>query len=154
MLESAKLKDKELQLERDMMKEDKGKTENSPWLGRTDWKEMFLGRDMKRLVGFTNKDIASEPELQSVKDSVHRVIEKGLESVRDLDTRGWNEVRFWLRSHQREKPHGKPFRKHYVKTKDYSNVWMQLILFCWRTFELKDSGAEFLSEQRVCLIQL
>ena len=101
MLESAKFKDKELCLERDIVKEDKGKTENSPWLGRTDWKEMFLGRDMKRLVGFTNKDVALEPELQVVKDSVHRVIEKGLESVGDLDTRGWNEIRFWLRNHQR-----------------------------------------------------
>ena len=43
MLESAKLKDKELLLERDIVKEDKGKTENSPWLGRMDWKSMFLG---------------------------------------------------------------------------------------------------------------
>src|SRR5947207_4164105 len=83
---------------------------------------MFLGRDMKRLVGFINKDVALEPELQLVKDSVHRVIEKSLEGVRDLDTRGWNEIRFWLRSHQRDKPDGKPFRKYYVKTKDYANV--------------------------------
>ena len=43
MLESAKLKDKELNLERDIVKEDKGKTENSPWLGRMDWKSIFLG---------------------------------------------------------------------------------------------------------------
>ena len=49
---------------------------------------------MKRLVGFINKDIALEPELQLVKDSVHRVIEKGLEDVKDLDARGWNEIRF------------------------------------------------------------
>ena len=154
MLESAKLKDEELRLEKDVVKEDKGKTENSSWLGKTDWKEMFLGRDMKRLVGFINKDIALESELQLVKDSVHRVIEKGLDGVRDLDTRGWNEIRFWLRSHQRDKPYEKPFRKYYVKTKDYANVWMQLILFCWRTFELADSDAEFLPKQRQCLIDL
>src|SRR5205814_4899023 len=154
MLESAKLKDKELRLEKDIVREDKGKTENSPWLGRTDWKEMFLGRDMKRLVGFTNKDVALEPQLQLVKNSVHRVIENCLKGIGDLDTRGWNEIRFWLRSHQKEKPHGKPFRKHYVKVKDYANVWMQLILFCWRIFELKDSGAVFLPKQRKCLIKL
>jgi len=147
MLESAKLKDKELCLERDTVKEDKGKTENSPWLERMDWKEMFLGRDMKCLVEFMNKDVALEPELQSVKDSIHRVIEKGLEGVKDLDTRGWNEIRFWLRSHEKDKPHGKPFRKHYVKVKDYVDVWMQLILFCWRMFELEDSGTEFLPKQ-------
>ncbi len=55
MLESAKLKDKELRSERDIVKEDKGKTENSPWLGRMDWKRMFLGRDMKRLVMFVER---------------------------------------------------------------------------------------------------
>jgi hypothetical protein len=94
MLESAKLKDKEVCLEKDIVKEDKGKTESSPWLGRMDWKSMFLGRDMKRLVGFTNKEVALEPELELVKNSVHRVIENDLKGVRDLDTRGWNEIRF------------------------------------------------------------
>ena len=53
-----------------------------------------------------------ESELELVKNSVHRVIEKGLEGVRDLDTRRLNEIRFWLRSHQKDKPHGKPFRKY------------------------------------------
>ena len=94
MLESAKLKDKELCSERDIVKEDKEKTENSPWLERTDWKEMFLEQDMKRLIGFINKDVALEPELELVKNSVHRVIENDLKGVRDLDTRGWNEIRF------------------------------------------------------------
>jgi len=153
MLESAKLKDKELCSERNIVKKDKEKTENSPWLGRTDWKEMFLKRDMKRLVRFTDKDVTLEPELQLVKDSVHRVIEKGLEGVRDLDTRRWNELRFWLRSHQKDKSHGKSFRKYYIKMKDYADVWMQLILFCWRTFELKNCDAEFLPKQRKCLIK-
>ncbi len=109
---------------------------------------------MKRLVGFINKEVALEPELQLVKDSVHWVIEKGLEGVKDLDARGWNEIRFWLQSHQKDKPDGKPFRKYYVKMKDYADVWMQLILFCWRTFELEDSGAEFLPKQRKCLIKV
>ena len=49
---------------------------------------------MKHLIEFINKDIALESELQLVKDSVHRVIEKDLEDVKDLDTRGWNEIRF------------------------------------------------------------
>ena len=49
---------------------------------------------MKCLVGFINKDIALESELQLIKDSVHRVIEKDLEGVKDLNTRGWNEIRF------------------------------------------------------------
>ena len=119
MLESAKLKDKEAQLERDIIREESGKTENSPWLDRTDWKRMFpVGCDMKRLIGFANKDVALEPELERVKTSVHRMIENCLESVKDLDDRGWNELRFWLRSHQKDKPDEKPFRKYYVKIKE------------------------------------
>jgi hypothetical protein len=55
---------------------------------------MFLGQDMKRLVGFVNKDIDLEPELQLIKNSVHRMIEKGLKDVKDLNARGWNEIRF------------------------------------------------------------
>jgi len=154
MLESAKLKDKELRSERDIVKEDKGKTENSPWLGRTNWKNMFLGRDMRRLVGFANKDVSLEPQLELVKKSVHRVIENCLKGVQDLDVRGWDEIRFWLRSHKKDGPHGKPFRKYYERLKSYADVWMQLVLFCWRTFELKDSGAGFLPGQRECLIKL
>ena len=67
MLESAKLKDKESRLEKDIVKEDKGKTENSPWLGRMDWKSMFLGWAMKRLIDFIDKDVALELELELVR---------------------------------------------------------------------------------------
>jgi len=154
MLESAKLKGKEARLDKDVVKDDKGKTETSPWLGRMDWKQTLLDRDMKRLVGLADKKTASEPALELVKKSVHRVIENGLEGVRDLDSRGWNEIRFWLRSHQKDKPHGKPFRKHYQRVKSYADVWMQLILFCCRAYETEDSGAEFLLEQRECLTEL
>jgi hypothetical protein len=49
---------------------------------------------MKRLIGFANKDVALEPGLERVKARVHRVIENCLESVKDLDDRGWNEVQY------------------------------------------------------------
>ena len=49
---------------------------------------------MKHLVGFINKDIDLKPELQLVKDSVYWVIEKDLKNVKDLNARGWNEIRF------------------------------------------------------------
>jgi hypothetical protein len=84
---------------------------------------------MKHLVGFIDKDITLKPELQLIKDSVHQVIEKGLEDVKDLDIRGWNEIRFWLRNHENDKSHEKSFRKYYIKIKNYADVWMQLILF-------------------------
>src|SRR5947199_7175148 len=82
------------------------------------------------------------------------MIERCLDGVRDLDIRGWNEIRFWLRSHEKGKPNAKPFHKYYAKSMAYSDIWVQLILFCWRTFEQGDMGAEFLQGQRNCLIRL
>ena len=38
--------------------------------------------------------VALDPELKLVENSVHQIIEKGLKDVRDLDTWGWNEIRF------------------------------------------------------------
>ena len=85
---------------------------------------------MKCLIEFIDKDVSLESALQLVKNGVHRVIKKGLEDVKDLNVRGWNEIRFWLRSHEKDKSHGKSFRKYYVRIKDYADVWTQLILFC------------------------
>ena len=82
------------------------------------------------------------------------MIENCLKKIGDLDIWGWNEIRFWLKSHQKKKSHEKSFRKYYIKMKNYANVWIQLILFCWRIFELKNNRAMFLSKQRKCLIKL
>ena len=40
------------QMERDIVMNDQGATENSPWLTMTGWKEMFAGKNMAVLVGF------------------------------------------------------------------------------------------------------
>lgn len=77
ILEWAKFKDKELWLERSTMEEDEGKTKNSPWLERTEWKMMFVGQDMKDPINFTNKDIALELEyiiIMKINDKSYLVI--------------------------------------------------------------------------------
>src|SRR4030095_14276150 len=99
-------------------------------------------------------DVGTESELEIVKTSVSRMIKNCLESVQDLDIRGWNEIRFWLRSHERYSPSTRPFRKYYVQLEKYSKIWTQLILFCWRTFERDDTGVEFLKEQKRSLALL
>jgi uncharacterized radical SAM superfamily protein len=147
MLESAKVKDRELDLERDSVKEDKGRTENSPWLARTAWKEMFEGKDMKTLVSYVSKEMRGDDMMESVRKSVHGVIDMCMESVRDLDRRGWNEIRFWLRSTEKGRSHSKPFWKYYDDLKSYADIWSQLILFCLHIFEMKESEVEFLLKQ-------
>ena len=147
MLKRAKVKDAELCMERDVVKEDKGRTENSPWLARTGWKEMFEGKNMKTLMDHASKETRGDDMMESVRKSVHRVIDTCMESVRNLDIRGWSEIRFWLRSTEKEKAHSKPFRKYYANLKSYADIWSQLILFCLRIFEMKECEQEFLPKQ-------
>src|SRR5436190_4540501 len=147
MLSTARLQDNQTRLDIDIIQKDSGKTENSPWLTRTDWKRMFMGRDMKSLVDQTSKEIRGDNAAKSVSQGTYRVIEKCIESIRDLDRRGWNEIRFWLRSTEKGKCHSKPFHKELKDLKTYVNVWVELILFCLRTFESEESGAEFLPKQ-------
>ena len=113
-----------------------------------------MDRNMSILFGFLSIKVAAEPELALVNPNPYRVIERCLNGVRDLDIRGWNEIRFWLWSHEKDKPCMKPFHKYYAKLTTYSDIWVQLILFCWRTFEWDDTGTEYLPKQRDCLIQL
>jgi hypothetical protein len=54
---------------------------------------------MGNLMGYVNIDDELEPGLIVVKKSVERVIDHCMGSVEDLDGRGWNEIRFSLRSH-------------------------------------------------------
>lgn len=152
LLEKANVKDQ--QSKHDIVTNEKGKTESSPWLTRTDWKRIFIGQNMKGLYELMSMKVDAEPELALVKSSISRVIQCCLNGVNDLDIWEWNEIRFWLRSHEKDKPSAKPFRKFYVKLNTYVDIWTQLILFCWRSFENDDTGAEYLPEQRECLIQL
>jgi hypothetical protein len=147
LLSTARIQDNQTQLNIDIIQNDSGKTENSPWLTRTNWKRMFKGRNMKSLVNQANKDTEEDNTMKSVSQSIHRVIEKCIESIRDLDRRGWNEIRFWLRSTEKGKSHSKPFHKELTDLKKYVDIWVELILFCLRTFESVESGAEFLPNQ-------
>jgi len=138
----------------DVVEKNEGKGENSPWLVRTNWKRTFVGKDMKSLTSYLNINDGLEPELIEVKKSVERLIDSCIASVEDLDSRGWNEIRFWLRSHQEGRPHEKPLRKPATELNKYKKVWTRLIIFCWRTFELEEVGGEFLDCQRDGIRQL
>jgi hypothetical protein len=74
------------------------------------------------LTSYVNIDDGLEPELIEVKKSVARVIDSCMASVEDLDGRGWNEIRFWLRSHQEGQPHEKPLRKPVTELNKYKKV--------------------------------
>jgi hypothetical protein len=91
----------------DVVEKDKGRGENSPWLVRTGWKRMFVGKDMKNLTSYVNIEDGLEPELIEVRKSVERMIDSCMASVEDLDMQGWNKIRFWLMSYAEGQPHEK-----------------------------------------------
>jgi len=137
-----------------IVKQNEGRGENSPWLSRTGWKSMFMGRDMAKLIEYTNGDDVTDTELFEVKKSVERMIDSCMYRVEDLDTRGWTELRFWLRSYSPSAPHEKPFRKPVTELKKYKDIWARLILFCCRVSEMDEVGAEFLDCQRGIISKL
>jgi hypothetical protein len=127
--------------------EDEGHTEESPWLTRTGWKRSFAGKNMDEIVTYVDAYDGREPELSEIRKGVERMIDHCISSVRDLDQRGWNEIRFWLRSHERGVPHVKPFRNSVTELAKYKNIWTKLIFFCWRTVDNETVEAEFLPSQ-------
>jgi len=170
MLDAAAIQDEAddaAQMERDIVMNDQGAAENSPWLTMTGWKEMFAGKNMAVLVGFINKDVRRSDDyaLKRLHASVHRLINYCMQGVRDLDWREWKAIRYWMRSHKGQQPSSKPFRRNYKELSSYADVWLQLILLCWRVVDSSESlelesgeagvrGPEFLPEQKTQLMAL
>jgi hypothetical protein len=128
---------------------------HSPWLRRTDWLNQFQGKDMISLVGLTTTEgTISNDEFVIIKESVLRVIMKCLDGARDCDRRGWQQIRFWLHSHDKSRAHEKPFRKDYQSETiaRYVGWWSRLIWFCRSASENTfDTGLRLLQSQRQSL---
>jgi hypothetical protein len=87
-LEAARLHDRDELIGRHLVTgEDNGRMENSPWMTRTDWKNMFAGRNMSELIRYVDKKVQDYQYEVIVKASVERMIKRCLDGVRDLDTR-------------------------------------------------------------------
>src|SRR5579871_963312 len=85
--------------------------------------------------------------------SVKRVIERCMNGVNDIEERGWSKIRFWLQSIEAERPDGRPFRMYYANLATYINVWIELVLFCWRSHD-DPIGVELDESQTLILGQL
>src|SRR5579859_8078983 len=154
MLDEAKLKDNEPPQNLHVVCKDEGKAEMSPWLTRTGWKDTFQGRDMSELVSFTKKDKGEDHVIVFIDQSVPRMIDRCMKGVKDLRSRAWDEIHFWLMSLDKEKPSPRPFRLNYQDLTSYTDAWKRLLFFGWRTFDLRESGAQFTTNQRGHLYDL
>jgi hypothetical protein len=153
-LDEAKIKDNQLPQNLHVVCKDEGKAELSPWLMRTGWKDTFQGKDMSELVLFTKKDKGQDHVIAFIEQSVPRMINYCMKGVKDLRSRGWDEIRFWLMSLDKEKASPTPFRLDYQDLTSYTEVWKRLLFFCWRTFDVEESGAQFTTDQRGHLYDL
>jgi hypothetical protein len=143
----ARKREQAMKASQDVIHENEGKGELSPWLRRTDWKTIFKDRDMKTLTKFIDGEAIATLEFKKVSRSVERVVNYCLDGVKDLDERGWNEIRFWLNSVEKGVSHKKPFRKHFEGLATYALAWSRLVFFCLQTFRNNQTGAEYLDWQ-------
>jgi hypothetical protein len=123
MLDEAKLKDNEPLQNLHVVCKDEGKAEMSLWLTRTGWKDTFQGKDMSELVSFTKTDKGEDHVIAFIDQSVPRIIDCCMKGVKDLRSRGWDEIRFWLMSLDKEKPSRTPFRLNYQDLTSYTDAW-------------------------------
>jgi hypothetical protein len=130
---------------------DDDQVESSPWLRRTNWMKQFEGKDMNALIQLTNMRDGTEAGFTAIKKSVLRIITKCLDGVWDCDRRGWQQIRFWLYSHDKLRAHEKPFRKDYRSetVSRYASWWSQLIWFCYSAFNVEsETEVELLQSQQ------
>jgi hypothetical protein len=85
---------------------------------------------MSELVSFTKKDKGQDHVIALIDQSVPRMIDRCMKGVKDLRCRGWDEIRFWLMSLEKEKPSPKPFRLDYKDLTSYTERWKRLLFFC------------------------
>jgi hypothetical protein len=60
----------------ELIEGDRRGAEESPWLTRTGWKDMFIGRNMKEMLRYIDLENDLEPKMSEVRKGVDRVIDR------------------------------------------------------------------------------
>ena len=124
----------------------------TPWLRRTHWVKIFVGKDMATLVKLTNAPGIHDHQERSVWQATAGLIERCFKGILDCQERGWTLIPFWLRSVDRNKEDTKPFRTFIAPytLRRYAGYWQQYILFCLRAVMTEDA-VQFTVRQRDAL---
>ena len=83
--------------------------DKSPWMRRTRWLREFAGKDMNAIVKKNQKLTKDEQELLVIWKSVGRLMDRGVNGVRDCTERNRSLISFWLNSSEADKADSKPF---------------------------------------------
>jgi hypothetical protein len=121
----------------------KGRGEHRPWLNMVGWKAIFDEQDMSTLVSWINKNLEN-PTLKEIGPSVKRLALAYSNHVARLRVTGSGAILYWLESTVVEKDLQSAFTITQYKTiRQYAEKWRNLILFCWRSFDIEDINTRF-----------
>jgi len=120
----------------------------TPWLARTQWLERYVGVDMVKLVEMTERP-KTEKWMLNVWNDVGIVVERAFDGVKDVHSRSWDRILYWLASANRETTSKDPMN-FYLKVdtvQKYASYWQRFICFCLRAMDEEVPGLKFTEEQ-------
>jgi hypothetical protein len=120
-----------------------GRGEHGPWLNMVCWKVIFNGMDMDTLVSCIEAD-KQDPALKEIGASIFRVALECSNAVASLRTTGSEDILYWLESPDLNILVSRAFTvTKYATIEQYAKQWRNLILFCWRSFEMPEVNERF-----------
>jgi hypothetical protein len=116
------------------------KVDLTPWMQRTGWLRMFVGRDMQSLASFSHKPSKTEPKLTILWERTEAMLRWCGEGINDCVERNWRIVLFWLNSPKLTEPSSRPFRMEFQEStlEKYTHTWARMICMCYRAFDTED----------------
>jgi hypothetical protein len=127
----------------------------TPWLRHTRWEEIFVNKDMAKLVQLIEAPGMQNHHERRIWDATARVIKCCFTGILNCQERGWTLIPFWLRSVDKNKEDTKPFRTFIAPytLRRYASYWQQYIIFSLRAIMVDDS-IQWTARQRECLLEL
>jgi hypothetical protein len=135
----------------------------TPWLGATKWLERFVGANMTTLSELAGNAKGKRDYLSVVEKEIGDLMNECHAGLRDLKSREWDRILFWLRSTNETVIHSKPLSV-YIQQKTvqtYSAYWQRFSCFCLRAIDDPscqpggiNHGFNFTDEQRELLMSL
>jgi hypothetical protein len=130
--------------------------DKSPWIRRTEWNDIFIGRDMEVLVKALDRP-GTNDNLRIIWVQVESLLRRCGNGVKDCQKRNWINIGFWLNSIDPQSPSTMPFPIFWSDGmfERYVDYWQRFICFCVRATQEEDRfGMEFTEVQRVLLIRM
>jgi hypothetical protein len=135
----------------------------TPWLGATKWLERFAGANMNTLSELAGNAKGKRDYLSMVEKEIGDLMEECHSGLRDLKSREWDRILFWLKSTKKTVIHSKPLSV-YIQQKTvqtYSAYWQRFTCFCLRAIDDPscqpggiNHGFNFTEEQQELLMSL